>query len=489
MDHHHFIDGRWLAGTGDELASINPSTGRPAWHGRAATADEVDRAFAAARAAAGLWCGVSTADRIALVEAVAEQFRRRKADIAAAISTETGKPRWEAAAEVDLMIAKAAVSVDADRQRRSPAERPEAGGATAATRYRPHGVLGVLGPFNMPGHLPNGHVVPAVLAGNAVVYKPSEQAPLVGQIYAEAWAAAGAPPGLVNVVQGDAATGRAVVGHPDLNGLLFTGSATAGRAINRALADRPGVIVALEMGGNNPLVIDDPADLAAAAYLTVVSAFTSAGQRCSCARRLVVPAGAGGDALVGVLVATMARVRVGLPADEPEPFMGPVISAAAADGLLTAQSELARRGGRIVVEMRRLPRSPALLTPGLIDVTAVADRADAEHFGPLLQLVRVADFDAAVREANATRYGLAAGLVGGSRDRYDAFARRVRAGVVNWNRPLTGASSRSPFGGVGDSGNGRPAAFFAADYCGYPVASLEADAPAAVPAAPVGFQP
>jgi len=243
------------------------------------------------------------------------------------------------------------------------------------------------------------------------------------------------------------------------------------------------------MGGNNPLIVDDPADLPTAAYLTIQSAFLSAGQRCSCARRLIVPTGPAGDAFVAALIEMMARIRVGLPADDPEPFMGPVISAAAAEALMAAQANLLRRGGLPLVKMLRLDRSAALLSPGLIDVTAVADREDVDLFGPLLQLVRVPDFNEALREANHTRYGLSAGLVGSRRDRYDLFYRSSRAGVVNWNRPLTGASSRSPFGGVGDSGNHRASAFFAADYCAFPVASLEAPEPAPLPQPPVGFLP
>jgi succinylglutamic semialdehyde dehydrogenase len=155
--------------------------------------------------------------------------------------------------------------------------------------------------------------------------------------------------------------------------------------------------------------------------------------------------------------------------------MGPVISDSAAKRLLAAQEALLARGGRSIVEMKSIGPRPAMLAPGLVDVTEVADRADEEHFGPLLQLIRVADFDAAIREANNTRFGLSAGLLSDDRDLWQTFHRRIRAGIVNWNRPLTGASGQLPFGGVGCSGNNRPSAFFAADYCSYPVASMEMD--------------
>jgi succinylglutamic semialdehyde dehydrogenase len=166
-------------------------------------------------------------------------------------------------------------------------------------------------------------------------------------------------------------------------------------------------------------------------------------------------------------------IRVGRYTDEPEPFMGPVISTVAADSLLLAQSKLQDQGGRTILQMRRLGAAGAMLSPGLIDVSGIPNRPDVEIFGPILQVIRVPDFSAAIAEANHTAFGLAAGLLSDIRALYDQFFRRIRAGVVNWNRPTTGASGSLPFGGVGLSGNHRPSGFHAADYCSYPVASME----------------
>ncbi|HXE53965.1 MAG TPA: aldehyde dehydrogenase family protein, partial [Tepidisphaeraceae bacterium] len=198
-----------------------------------------------------------------------------------------------------------------------------------------------------------------------------------------------------------------------------------------------------------------------------------AGQRCTCARRLIVPAGEAGDAFLDRLVSMTRDIRVGKYTDDPEPFTGPVISAGAADRVLAAQEELKQKGGRELLELRRMGDSPAMLSPGLIDVTAIDSRPDTEIFGPLLQVIRVKDFAAAIDEANHTSYGLAAGLLSDNRKLYDEFFRRIRAGVVNWNRQTTGASGSLPFGGVGESGNHHPSGYWAADYCSYPVASLE----------------
>jgi succinylglutamic semialdehyde dehydrogenase len=475
-----FIDGRWAQGTGPEFESRNPATGEIVWQGVSAGPGEIDSAVLAARKSSEAWGEIPIEQRIGCLTRFAEALKSGRAKLAEAISLETGKPRWEALSEVDSMIGKVPVSVAAFHERRRPVER-EAAGAVAATRYKPYGVVAVFGPFNFPGHLPNGHIVPALLAGNTVVFKPSELTPLVAQRTIETWESAGLPPGVVNLVQGGRETGSVLANHCGIDGLFFTGSEAVGRALSRAFADHPEKILALEMGGNNPLIVHEASDLNAAAYLTVQSAFLTAGQRCTCARRLIVPAGSAGDAFIERLVQMTATIRVGRYTDEPEPFMGPVISPTAAERVLAAQAGFQDRGGRVLFEMRRVGASAAMLSPGLIDVTSVPDRADVEIFGPLLQVIRVADFDAAVSEANRTQYGLAAGLLSDRRDLYEVFFRRVRAGVVNWNRQTTGASGALPFGGVGLSGNHHPSGAFAADYCSYPVASLE-NAKLAMPA-------
>lgn len=464
----HLIGGEWVAGDGQPFDSLDPCTGETVWSGRSASSHDVSHAVHAARSAFPAWARRAPDERIEILRAFSERLSRAGDDVAGAISREVGKPRWEAKAEISLMAAKVEISIDAAERRASPG-----GSGPAVTRFRPHGVAAVFGPFNYPGHLPNGHIVPALLAGNTVVFKPSEQAPSVAEATARMWEEAGLPAGVLNVVQGGRATGEALADNPDLDGLFFTGSVATGLALHRRFAGRPEVILALEMGGNNPLVVHGVSDLRAAAFATVQSAYLTAGQRCSCARRLIVPRGPDGDRFLDTLMATIDGIRVGCPGDDPPPYMGPVISAEAAGRLLATQSELVSREARSLVEMRHLMENTGLLSPGLIDVSEVADRADEEIFGPLLQVVRVGGMDGAIEEANRTAFGLAAGLLSDDEALYRRFFEEVRAGVVNWNEQLTGASSRAPFGGVGLSGNHRPSAFFAADYCAYPVASLE----------------
>ncbi|MGV8843724.1 MAG: succinylglutamate-semialdehyde dehydrogenase [Pseudomonas sp.] len=470
----HYIAGVWQAGQGESIDSLNPVTQAVLWTGQSATASQVDAAVVAARSAFPAWARSSLDERIAVLERFAVALKSHAEELARCIGEETGKPLWESATEVTSMANKVAISIQSYRERTGEKSAP-LGDATAVLRHKPHGVVAVFGPYNFPGHLPNGHIVPALLAGNTVLFKPSEQTPKVAELTLQCWIEAGLPAGVLNLVQGARDTGMALAAHPDLDGLFFTGSSGTGHSLHQQFAGRPEKILALEMGGNNPLIVEPVADLNAAVYTIIQSAFISAGQRCTCARRLLVPQGEWGDALLARLLAVAATLQVGAFDATPTPFMGSVISLAAARALLKAQDQLIAQGAEALLAMHQPLENAALLTPGIIDVSALAERPDQEFFGPLLQVIRYADFDAAIREANATQYGLAAGLLSDSREHYQQFWLESRAGIVNWNKQLTGAASTAPFGGVGGSGNHRASAYYAADYCAYPVASLETE--------------
>ena len=457
------------------LTSFEPATGAQLWTGEAG---DVEAEVVRARAAWAGWAARPLAVRIETLRRFANVVRGAKDQLADLIARETGKPLWESATEVDAVVNKVDISVSAYSERTSQRRLEGALGARVAVRHKPHGVLAVLGPYNFPAHLPNGHIVPALLAGNAVVFKPSEKTPAVGERLVQLFHEAGVPEDVLRCVQGGPDVGKALAASQGLDGLLFTGSARAGLALHRQFADTPHKILALEMGGNNPLVIWDPKDIYVAAVIAVQSAFMSAGQRCTAARRLIVEDGKH-DELVAMVVKLAERLIVDGPHASPPPFMGPVIDNESADQLQEGFLDLMIKGGRPLKHLDRPQPDKPFLTPAIIDVTDVRDRPDAELFGPVLQVVRVPDFDAALVEANATRYGLAASLVGGSPQLYDRFWANVRAGVVNWNKPTNGAPSNAPFGGIGLSGNHRPSAYYAADYCAYPVTSSEAEQPRA----------
>jgi succinylglutamic semialdehyde dehydrogenase len=471
----HFIGGQWIRGQGKSFSSINPATGESVFRTTPADSSEVAFAFEAARAAFPDWAECSPQRRFEVARKFATIVEARRQEFVTAISRETGKPLWESNQEVDTVIKKVEISVSAYGERTGYHDQ-QTGQTRSVLSHAPHGVVAILGPFNFPAHLPNGHIVPALTAGNCAVFKPSELTPLSGALMADCWREAGLPPGCLNLLQGDRSTAELILRRSELSGVFFTGSATTGVAIHERFAGHPEVILALEMGGNNPMVVLDTNDPVAAARIVAVSAFISAGQRCTCTRRLILV----GEAMLPELIRVTETIRVGAPDDLPEPFLGPVINPSAAKKVLTAQNELVTNGAKIVIECRPAKNGIPFLKPGILDVTAVKNLPDEEVFGPLLQVIRVGDFDAAIAEANRTRFGLAAGLVGGTEKDFEAFRRRIRAGIINWNRPTTGASSAAPFGGIGLSGNHRPSAFYAADYCAYPVATLQSEKVSAV---------
>ncbi|WP_375396806.1 succinylglutamate-semialdehyde dehydrogenase [uncultured Sphingomonas sp.] len=456
--------------TGD-LISTEPATGAALWRG---PIGDVDAEVAAARAGWAAWAARPVTNRIETMRRFANVVRTKAEAFTDVIARDTGKPLWEAQAEVDSVIAKVDISVAAYSERTAQRRLDSPMGSRMALRHKPHGVLAVLGPYNFPAHLPNGHIVPALLAGNAVVFKPSEKAPAAGAFLIDCLRQAGIPEGCVRLLVGGPAEGKALAGHPGIDGLLFTGSAATGLALNRQFAAHPEKILALEMGGNNPMIVWSTPDLHAAAVLVVQSAFATAGQRCTAARRLIVD-NALYEPLVAEIVKLANRLIVGAPHDNPAPFMGPVIDNETADQLTESFLAMMVQGGRPIRHIGRPVADRPFLTPGIIDMTTAA-RGDVELFGPILQVIRTDDFDAAIEEANNTRYGLSASLVSQDPDLYDRFWANARAGIINWNRPTNGASSSAPFGGIGWSGNHRPSAYYAADYCAYPVVSNESDA-------------
>jgi succinylglutamic semialdehyde dehydrogenase len=467
----NYIGGAWLAGSGPLLATIDPSTGRQTWTNNESTAEDVDRAVKAARAAFEGWALTPLDERIAICQRFRDLLKEHNEELAAIIAEEVGKPLWEARTEVTTMANKVDISVQAHAARTGETSAKVADG-NAVLRHRPHGVFAVFGPYNFPGHLPNGHIVPALIAGNTLVFKPSEFAPRTAVRTVQLWEQAGLPQGVLNLVNGGRATGVAL-GQADVDGILFTGSSQTGVALHKQFGGQPGKMLALEMGGNNPLVVWDVQNIDAAVHHAVMSAFISAGQRCTCARRLIVQDGPQGQAFIDRLVEVAGKLAVGPSNAEPQPFMGPVVSAAVAKRLVQAQEMMEAQGGKVLLRMRQLDPNAGFVTAGIVDVTDATGIPDEEWFGPLLQVIRVADFDRAIDAANATEFGLAAALLSPSEDLWKRFAIKARAGVVNWNRPTTGAASSAPFGGVGKSGNHRPSAYYAADYCAYPVASIE----------------
>ncbi|MGE0182019.1 MAG: succinylglutamate-semialdehyde dehydrogenase [Parvularculaceae bacterium] len=483
----NFINGEWRDGRGSAIQSFDPSTGAKVFEAAAATRDDVSAAIGAARAAFEDWALTPLEKRLAILERFRDLVQRDADELARLISKETGKPFWETKTEAAAVAGKVDISVHAYRDRTGE-KSVTVGASHSVLRHKPHGVMAVLGPFNFPAHLPNGHIVPALIAGNTVVFKPSELAPGPGGFLVEKLDEAGLPAGVVNLVHGGRETGEAALGIGGIDGVLFTGGYRTGLAIHKQFADRLDVITALELGGNNPLIWWDTDDIEAAAFTVIQSAFLTSGQRCTCARRLIVPEGATGDAFIDALAKLRDRLIVDQPFADPQPFMGPVISPKAAEALERAFDFRADQGGEVIRALSVQDEGSAFVSPGIIDLTRAEAIPDEEHFGPMLAVYRVPTFEAAVARANATSFGLSAGLLSDDAKKWEKFLALSRAGIVNWNRQTTGAASSAPFGGVGHSGNHRPAAYYAADYCAYPVASMEGEKLLAMPEGQVGVR-
>ena len=484
------IDGQWLSGEGEWMVSRNPCNHNILWKKRGADQQQVVEAVAAARQAQSGWAQRPLMERCRQLNHFADLLQLHKKDLAHVIALETGKSLTECLAEVSAMVNKVQLSLRSFQQRTGDWFRDG-----QALQHKPLGVVLVLGPFNFPGHLPNGQIVPALLAGNAVVFKPSEETPWVAERTVQLWQDAGLPAGVLNLVHGGPDIAEVLCEQP-LDGIFFTGSSTTGRQLHAQMAGRPEVLLAMEMGGNNPLIVDQGVNSDVALDLIIQSAYVTAGQRCTCARRLIVVESPDSNALIADLTRRVKQLDSGAPmltmeapsefihdpeSLEPpdwlpqvEPFMGPVINMAAKNRLLGAQARLRSLGAHTLVAMKALDDHSGLLTPGLMDMTIPWKRGveipDEEWFGPLLQVYRVANIESALSLANRTRFGLAAGLISNNAMVQQRFRQHIRAGVISINAPTAGASSELPFGGIGASGNHRPGAWYTADSCVWPQA-------------------
>ena len=400
-------------------------------------------------------------------------MRREQDRLVDLMARETGRPPWDCRAELDSVdeLVDVALRFNSDRagQRRLEGRRDI---DKLALRHKPLGTIAVITPYSSPCLAAMRQIVPALLAGNAVIWKPSERAAGVADAIATMIEQGSLPPGIFQVVQGDGKTGRQLALAEAVRAVCFTGSAHVGLGLAKVLGPRTDRPLALDLGGNNPVIAWDLDDIHAGAVQIVRSAFQSSGQHCSAARRLIVR-----DSLADGLLEEVKRISerliVGAPTSSPTPFMGPVGSNYIADGLSESFLALMSHGGRPIKHLVRPHGDRPFLLPGIIDVTDIPDRPDLELFGPLLQLVRVNDFDAAIGEANRTRFHRAASLIGGSQAQFEKFWANSRAMRINWNNITLEGSPHAPTGGMGLAGNHRPGGSYMSDFVAYPVHSAE----------------
>lgn len=477
----NLIASRWLPLSGSSIQSFNPAhPDQLVWKG-STPPDHVAQAIAAARSALPAWSRMGLEGRSRVLRRFQQIASQRSDAMASLICDEVGKVLWDAKAEAALLAAKVDVTLEtgphAAMSRVTDFTLPLSATRTGRCSFRPHGVAAVLGPFNFPAHLPNGHIIPALAMGNTVVFKPSDKAPACGQLlsemFDEALRAENAPPGVFNLVHGGADIAQALVAPAaDIDAVYFTGSWPVGRAIMQANLDRPGRLLALEMGGNNAAIIMPDVDLRQSIVECVRSAFIGAGQRCTCTRRVIVHESVAGRVIPAICKAASALVMADPRATYPV-FMGPVISQRARDHILSQFAAFAGAGAHVLIQPATV--EPGwFLSPGILRVERFtgAPGDDVEVFGPVLRISTCKDLDDALTQCNATQFGLAASIFTKDPASIDRFLHGARAGCLNVNTGTAGASSKLPFGGLGLSGNHRPAGSFSLDYTAYPVASM-----------------
>ncbi|GAA1402147.1 aldehyde dehydrogenase family protein [Catellatospora coxensis] len=445
----HWIGGRVVAGSGDTIPVTNPATGELVAEAPAGTSAHVDQAVAAARAAFPGWAATDPAERAAAVRRIGEGLQARAEEIAVTITAEMGSPiTMSRTAQIGFPVAVtssfAALAADF-------AWTEQVGNSLIVRE--PIGVVGAITPWNFPLQQIVSKLAPALVAGDTMVFKPSEVAPLTARILAEVTAEAGLPAGVFNVVYGTGeVVGEAISAHPDIDMISFTGSTRAGRRIS-AVAAQTVKRVALELGGKGANVILDDADLAKAVDKGLMMVFTNSGQVCGAWPRMLVPA-ARHDEIVELAVAAAAQYTVGVPTDEAT-RLGPVVSEEhrrKVDGYI--ERGIAD-GAKLVFGGPGRPEGldGAYVRPTIFaNVDPDSAIAQEEIFGPVLTIIPYTDDDHAVAVANSTMYGLTSGVFG-EPEHALAVARRLRAGQVDINGAPWNALA--PFGGYRQSGNGR----------------------------------
>jgi succinylglutamic semialdehyde dehydrogenase len=440
----------------------------------------IEQAIDAAKKAFLPWAQLPFDERKSYLLKLKETFESMKVEMAEAISRDTGKPKWEGLNEAATVINKIDITLNFSMklvaEERIENALPQVDGVI---RYKPRGVMAVIGPFNFPAHLPNGHIIPALAAGNTVVFKPSEQTPYVAQVMAKAYERSGFPPGVFNMVQGMGEAGRRLVAHEAIDGILFTGSYEVGLKIKQETLNHYWKIHALEMGGKNATVIWNDSEMDKAIYETLIGAYLSSGQRCSGTSRVIVH-----DSLADEFTERFyqAAKKLTIGHWQEDPFMGPLINADAVEKYVRFQEianrencESLMRGKQLELKHKGHYVTPSIHLVKKFDPNSVYQKS--EIFGPNVAVYRTRDFDETLKIVNSTGYGLAMALFTKNKTIYEKALLEAKVGLLNWNRTTNGASSRLPFGGMGKSGNDRPSAHFAIQYCTVPVASLEDKTP------------
>lgn len=465
-----FINNQWQNANGEKFISKSPNNGEIVFEGNFATKNNCNKAISSARQAQQSWFELGTESRIEYIRKFVEIVKSNKEELSKTISIEVGKPKWESDGEINSIIGKIEPCIDAYKSRCSDIII-ERNGAKGITRFRPLGVLCIIGPYNYPMHMTNGQIMAGLIAGNTIVLKPSDKAPLCATKIMECWQKAGLPEGVINMVQGGPETVEYLIKNKEVNGVYFTGSYKVGQIISGLCSTNQ--MCALEMGGDGPIIAWDSNDIKSAAITVIQGAFGTAGQKCVSTRRLIVPDNSFGKSLIKEVVKLSKKIVVGKFDGKETPFMGPLRTPQMVDNALRIQKYLLSKGGVDLLEAKRLNLGECFISPCIIDVTKAKYKLNEEVFAPFLRVIRVKTFEDALIEANNSEYGLAASILTEDRNLYEKFLNTAKFGLINWNKPTVGSSAWAGFGGIKNSGNFRPSGYLTSDFCSYAIASAE----------------
>ena len=477
VDLGSFINGRFekISHPEGEFLSLNPTNPDEILGIFSYSKTSVDHAIEAAKKAFPSWAALKQELRLSYLEKFSEIISKNQSNLSHIISKEIGKPLWEANQELTSVRNKFSITMNQGMRLIEHFSIPLKDKTIKGTcHFKPRGPLAVIAPFNFPLHLALGHIIPALATGNTVILKPSEMAPKISQNLCKIVEQAHFPPGVFNMVQGEAAIGKYLCEHEYIKGVLFTGSYKVGNSIAKILVDHPQKILALEMGGKNTSLIWEDADLKQAASLTLQSATITTGQRCTGTSKLLVHEKIWPN-LKPLLINGASQIQIGDPFDD-HTFMGPIVNENAKNRFYEIQEKAKSIGAKSLLSPRKqLPKKGYFVYPTLHFLENFDPKnsyCDHEFFAPDLAIYLVKDLSEAIQKIEASRYGLSVSIFTKSKKIFNEAFAQITAGVINWNRPTTGASSQLPFGGQKASGNDFPTALFAPYYCTYPVSSM-----------------
>lgn len=425
------------------------------------------------------WKKLKTEERIDFLKRYQEQVKKRKEQIAEAISLEMGKPLWEALGEANSVIGKVDVTINDSLPRVQDKEYDEImPGIKGALAYRSIGPALIIGPFNFPCHLANTQILSALITGNSIIFKPSEKTAYSAQILIDCFHEAGFPKGVINLIQGDGEVARRLLSYKEIKGVYFTGSKEVGLSVLKSTYMDLTKLVALELGGKNPGIVHHDANKDVALEELIKACFMTSGQRCTSNSITFIHKDIA-EEFIEKFHSISKKIIIDHPIDfEQEPFMGPLVDQRSVDSYLTFMGMAKREGFEEIMRGKQITKKYQgyYVTPSIHYTKSWKEDSHflaSEIFGPNCTFVCYSDIEEAIEMANKSEFGLASGIFTSDENIFKKCFEDIDAGLINWNRSTCGASPKLPFGGLKNSGNYRPAAVAMIDSCVQQKASLQ----------------